>query len=498
MMELDRRSPGRSWLRLKLPPTPRFVGVMLILLAAMALIAVACSGSQSLEGHSEDQMEDQPSADTSEAVSAGTVSSSATTTAEASSSGTSSSGTPTTAAPTIAAPTTTSADVATTAVATTVATTTVVVRDVNVAQIPGGPRESTVSALREGMTAPSLPEPLVAPSEVISGGPPPDGIPSIDAPKFERATDIDFVQPQEAVIALTLNGDSRAYPVQVLIWHEIVNDTVGGEPVTVTYCPLCNTAIGYYRQLGDRILDFGTSGRLYNSALVMYDRQTESLWSHYTGQAIAGALTGSQLELIPVATVAFETFLAEHPNGLVMTRPAGVRRDYGRNPYTNYDQPDGSPFLFNGIADPRLAPQTRVLVIRHGGQAVAVVHEVLETQGVMTAVIGDVEVVAFHLPGTATPIEDSQVALGRDVGATAVHNPTVDGRQLTFTRVADAVSSAATAAFIDNETGSSWSLLGRALAGPLAGTQLESIEHVDTFWFAAAAFNSDIQILGAD
>ena len=369
-----------------------------------------------------------------------------------------------------------------------------VIVDVRVTQIPGGPRESTVSALREGMTAPLLPEPLVSPLDVLSGGPPPDGIPSIDAPEFERAADVGFLQPQEAVVTLTLNGDARAYPVQVLLWHEIVNDTVGGEPVTITYCPLCNTAIGYYRQLGDRIFDFGTSGRLYNSALVMYDRQTESLWAHYTGQAIAGALTGSQLELIPMATVAFETFLDEHPNGLVMTRPGGFGRQYGSNAYVNYDQPDGSPIFPVGTLDDRLPPQTRVLVVRHGDASVAVQLDTLSSAGVLPLSLGGTTVIALHLPGTATPIQNQQVAFGRDVGATGVFDPNVDGQALTFSRMPGAASSAGPGAFTDDQTGSTWSILGRALDGPLAGAQLQPIEHIDTFWFAAAAYDPEIEL----
>ena len=392
-------------------------------------------------------------------------------------------------------PTATSAPATTAAAAAPATTTTAPIIDLRVTQIRGGPRESTVSALREGMTAPLLPEPLVSPIDVLSGGPPPDGIPSIDAPDFERASDVEFLQSQEAVVTLTLNGDARAYPVQVMIWHEIVNDTVGGEPVTITYCPLCNTAIGYYRQLGDRIFDFGTSGRLYKSALVMYDRQTESLWAHYTGQAIAGALTGSQLELIPIATVAFETFVAEHPNGLVMKRPGGFGRSYGSNPYVGYDEPDGRPTFFGDVPDPRLPPQTRVLVIRHGGAAVAVELDTLQVGGVMPVDLGGVPVVAFHLPGTATPIQNQQVAFGRDVGATGVFDPTVDGQLLTFVRMPDAASSAGPGGFTDDQTGSTWTVLGRALDGPLVGNQLEPIEHVDTFWFAAAAYDPDIELI---
>lgn len=395
------------------------------------------------------------------------------------------------------APATSTSAPATTAAPTAAPVTTLAIIPLQVEQIPGDPPEVTVSALRDGISAPSLPEPLVSPLDIISGGPPPDGIPPIESPEFERASEVGYLQPQEAVVTLTINGDARAYPAQVMIWHEIVNDTIGGEPVTVTFCPLCNTAIAYHRRLGDRVFDFGTSGKLYNSALVMYDRQTESLWTHYTGQAIAGELTGTQLELIPMATVAFETFQAEHPDGLVLSRPAGFRRSYGSNPYVNYDAPDGTPFLFAGEPDDRLPPQTRVLVMRHAGDAVAVVHEMLQSEGVMTVDVGGTEVVAFHLPGTATPIQNSQVALGRDVGATAVYDPTVDGQQLTFARKPDAASSVEPGAFVDDQTGSTWSLLGRALDGPLAGAQLAPIEHIDTFWFAAAAFDPGIQLLDA-
>lgn len=429
-------------------------GVLVLVAAALMLIAAACAETSSSDQQAEP---DATGSDTTEAASND------------------------------AAP-------ATTAAASPSTTPAEVIVDVKVTQIPGGPRESTVSALREGMTAPLLPQPLVSPLDVLSGGPPPDGIPSIDAPEFERATDVGFLQPQEAVVTLTLNGDARAYPAQVLLWHEIVNDTVGGEPVTITYCPLCNTAIGYYRQLDDRIFDFGTSGRLYNSALVMYDRQTESLWAHYTGQAIAGALTGSQLELIPVATVAWETFLAEHPNGLVMTRPGGFGRQYGSNPYANYDQPDGQPIFFGGTLDPRLPPQTRVLVVRHGGASVAVQLDTLQSEGVLRLDLGGAPVVAFHLPGTATPIQSQQVAFGRDVGATGVFDPTVDGQVLSFARLPDAASSAGPGAFTDDQTGSTWTVLGRALDGPLAGTQLTAIEHLDTFWFAAAAYDPAIEL----
>ena len=173
-------------------------------------------------------------------------------------------------------------------------------------------REDVPSALRD-RRHPDHPAPLVDLSQIRSGGPPPDGIPPLEDPAFEPAGEVDWLPAAEPVLALEINGDARAYPLRIMTWHELVNGAVGGVPVTVSYCPLCNSAVAYDRRVGERILDFGTSGELFNSSLVMYDRQTESLWSHYTGTAVAGHLTGTELDLIPVQTVSFETFLSTYP-----------------------------------------------------------------------------------------------------------------------------------------------------------------------------------------
>ncbi|GIU89787.1 MAG: hypothetical protein KatS3mg010_0886 [Acidimicrobiia bacterium] len=184
-----------------------------------------------------------------------------------------------------------------------------------VRQAEPSPREDVVSGLSiaQGGSAGGAPEPLVDLREIRSGGPPPDGIPSIDEPVFVRAADVDFLADEEPVLALEIDGDARAYPVQILVWHEIVNDTVAGTPVAVTYCPLCNSAVAYDRRVEGRVLEFGTSGLLWNSALVMYDRQTETLWSHFTGQGIVGVLTGVELATFPVATVPWSVWRDAHP-----------------------------------------------------------------------------------------------------------------------------------------------------------------------------------------
>src|ERR687888_367313 len=173
---------------------------------------------------------------------------------------------------------------------------------------------SAASSNSPGDEAGSSPSPLVDPADITPGGPPPDGIPPIDHPKFESASSVNWLAPQEPVVAIDLHGDARAYPVQIFIWHEIVNDAVGGVPVTVTYCPLCNTGIAFKRPTIDgKLLDFGTSGKLYNSNLVMYDRETGSYWPQALGQAVTGPLTGTKLTLVPVQLVAWRDWRGAPP-----------------------------------------------------------------------------------------------------------------------------------------------------------------------------------------
>ena len=357
---------------------------------------------------------------------------------------------------------------------------------VTVEQVAASPREDTVSAL-ENPTADGLPTPLIDPSDLLAGGPPPDGIPAVDDPKFVRASTATFLEDDEPVLAIEVDGEARAYPIQIMTWHEIVNDTVAGRPVTVSYCPLCNSAIAYVRQLGDRVLDFGTSGTLYQSALVMYDRQTQSLWSHFTGQAVIGTLTGTQLELIPMSTVSWADWRKANPDGLVLSRDTGYDRDYGDNPYPGYDDVEDQPFLFKGEVDGRLAAKERVVGIRRGNDAVAIRTTKLFKRRVTEIEIGGAPVVVWLARGTASALDESSVATGRDVGATGAFDPTVDGRHLTF--------ESRKHGFRDRETGSTWDVLGNASAGPLAGSKLTAVEHVDTFWFAWAAFLPDTRIV---
>jgi hypothetical protein len=360
------------------------------------------------------------------------------------------------------------------------------VESFEVEQIPSDPAEVEISALTDP-EAEGLPDPLVDVDLIRSGGPPPDGIPPIDEPRFTAIADVDFLEDEEAVLALEIDGEARAYPIQIMMWHEIVNDTVGGIPVTVSFCPLCNSALAYDRRVDDRILDFGTSGSLYNSALVMYDRQTESLWSHFTAEAIVGTLTGSTLDTFPVATVSWDDFRNAHPDGIVLSRDTGHERAYGQNPYVGYDDPDDVPFLFEGEVDGRLAVKERIVGIRDGDLGVAVRLSELEAARVMEVTVGERDLVAWVKPGTASSLDAVSVAGGRDVGATGVFFPSVDGQHLTFESDGEG--------FRDRETGSRWDVLGQATDGPLAGSSLEGYPHVDTFWFAWVAFLPDTAVV---
>lgn len=328
------------------------------------------------------------------------------------------------------------------------------------------------------------PPPLVDPSQIVSGGPPPDGIPPIDEPKFEPASAVTSLVDKEPVIAVEIGGDARAYPAQVLLWHEIVNDTVGDVPVAVTYCPLCNTGIVFERPTIDgELLDFGTSGKLYHSNLVMYDRQTESYWPQALGQAVTGPLTGTELDLVPAQMLSWEDWRRANPDGKVLTRDTGDRRSYGTNPYVGYDQPGSRPFLFDGDIDPRLQPMERVLGVRVGKHAVAFPYGELRSDtgwGSGRARVGGRSVVVFWKAGTLSAVDAATIADSRDVGATGAFDPHVDGRVLTF--------QAGNEGIVDVETGSRWDLLGRAFEGPLAGRELDRVVGIESFWFDWAAF----------
>jgi len=325
-------------------------------------------------------------------------------------------------------------------------------------------------------------------SEISSGGPPRDGIPPIDRPRFETVDQAkSWLKPKEPVIHVAIGNDVRAYPLQILTWHEIVNDEVGGVPVAITFCPLCNTAIAFDRRVGTQTLDFGTSGNLRNSDLVMWDRQTESWWQQITGEAIVGELTGRQLQMLPATIVAWEEFARQFPQGRVLSRDTGYDRAYGENPYVGYDRVDTPPFLYDGELDGRLPPKERVVTVSLDGEDVAFPFSTLAERRVIHDTVGGQRIVVFWRPGTASALDRSEIADSRDIGATGVYEPAVDGRALTF-HWQDG-------AFVDRETSTRWNVLGQGIEGPLEGKHLTPRIHANHFWFAWAAFKPATRIV---
>ncbi len=353
--------------------------------------------------------------------------------------------------------------------------------------LPAGP-----SAL-DDMRDDRFPDPLVDLNQIISGGPPPDGIPPIDVPRFLRISDnLEFLPANEPVVALEINGDARAYPIRAMVWHEIVNDVVGGVPVTVTYCPLCNSAATYDRRIDGAETTFGTSGLLFASALVMYDRATESLWTHFNGEAVVGVLTGARLEEYPSPLLSWGDFRSAYPAGQVLDFEAsGFDRDYGRNPYLGYDAEANTPFLFRGALDDRAKAMQRVVGIEAGDASSAFsLSAVSGGEGKATmAAVGSTPVAIFWTPGQSSALDTSAITEGRDVGSVGVFVPELDGRTLSF--------AFEDGRFVDEETGSSWTITGEAIDGDLAGSRLERIPHLDTFWFAWSTYQPGTELIGS-
>ena len=319
--------------------------------------------------------------------------------------------------------------------------------------------------------------------EIVSGGPPKDGIPAIREPVFETVGEADlWLADQEPVQFVELNGDSAAYPLQILVWHELAQDTVGGVPVVVTYCPLCNTGVVFKRTLEGRVLDFGACGNLRFSNLIMFDRQTESWWQQVTGRGIVGDLTGQQLEFVPSNIISWGDLKRIHPDAKVLGRKTGYVRDYGTNPYHRYDTGD-SPFLYDGPSDGRLPAIERVVAVDLGEESLTVPFSTLALQPVINIAFGGRDLAVFFKQGTVSALDSAIIAESRDVGATGVFDANLNGRKLTF-GVVDGV-------ITDAETGSIWNILGRAETGPLAGTRLEPVVHGNHFWFSWAVFKPD-------
>lgn len=252
-------------------------------------------------------------------------------------------------------------------------------------------------------------------SEIMSGGPPKDGIPALDDPTFLQAGEETRLDDREPVITLELDGEvPRAYPIRYLTWHEIVNDTVGGLPVAVTFCPLCNSGITFDRRTPAGVLSFGVSGMLRHSDMIMYDRETESWWQQAIGEAVVGRLVGTELQSLPSWMESWAEFRMRNPQGIVMDQPTGHRRDYGRNPYVRYDSAD-RPFLFDGEMPPHdIPPLARVVRVGERAWPLTRIAEAGE--------IAEAGVVLDWSAGQASALDTADIGAGRDVGTVRVRD----------------------------------------------------------------------------
>jgi hypothetical protein len=343
---------------------------------------------------------------------------------------------------------------------------------------------------RDGIP-PVYPEGYVYPEQIVRlGGTEPtyqNGYRSIDAAN-------EIFDDQAPVISVELNGDARAYPLGVLTRHEIANTEIGGQPVAVTFCPLCNSALVFDRVIDGQEFHFGVSGFLRNSDLIMWDHETESWWQQATGEAIVGEMVGTQLEFVTSSLVSYGDFKSVFPDGQVFvaeTSDGNVAQNYDYNPYTNYDSNDGRPFLFRGELDDRLPPTERVVGFNGDETDIAYPFEALEERVVINDTVDGESIVVFWQPGQRSALDGSTISESREVGSATVFDPTLDdGTVLTF--YADGVT------IRDEQTDSAWSIFGQAIDGELEGESLFQYRSATHFWFAWSAFFPETDVWSAE
>ncbi len=287
--------------------------------------------------------------------------------------------------------------------------------------------------------------------QFVSAGPGRDGIPPIDDPVYVSVSEADpWLADGEPILRVELDGDVRGYPIQVLIWHEIVNTELGGRPIVVTFCPLCNTALAFEREADGQVLDFGSTGNLNSNDLVMYDRQTESWWQQFGGAAVVGELSGTELVQVPSTILAWNDFKAAHPAASVLSRDTGFDRPYGGRPYGGYDEL-GSPTVVGSknTTDDRVPRKERVVFVERGDESIAIPFSALEAAGVMKVEVAEDLLEVTWLPDVLSPFGSADHPDGKEVGSAEVRLV---------------------------ETG-------------------EIVAFDTPFWFAVAAFRSDVQVV---
>ncbi len=319
---------------------------------------------------------------------------------------------------------------------------------------------------------------LVPCDEIVSGGPPKDGIPAISDPEKISAEEAVWLNDEDVVLGIVRKGEACAYPLRIFFWHEIVNDTLGGERSIITYCPLTGTGMHFDGKAGGTKSDFGVSGRLWNSNLILYNRSgPESWWSQMKAKAITGPMMGQELEQLPVVETRWETWRELYPDTKVQSKFTGYARDYSRYPYGNYESLDAPPFMWSireKYLDRSFPPKLRVLGIVGKYNTKAYPFDILEHNEVVNDVFEGQPLLIVHH-------HKSRMAV-------AFERRIEDGRILTFSKYDRKNTSPF--ALMDNETGSTWTIMGEAIAGPLEGEKLKQRpDGIIAFWFAWAAFH---------
>ena len=319
---------------------------------------------------------------------------------------------------------------------------------------------------------------------------PRDAIPPIDDPSFETVDEADeWLEEDEPGLLVDVDDVVRFYPIRILHRHEIVNDEFADVPVAVTYCPLCNTGIAFDRRVDGDVLRMGVSGLLRNSDLVMWDDATQSLWQQITGEAIVGELTGTRLEPLASAIVRWADFRDNNPDSEVLGRDQGFGIPYGQNPYVGYSSrnaPIGG--FFTAELDDRFPALERVVAVTVDESTTGYPFSIISESRVVNDEVGGTAIAIFWgAPSTTDALDSFQVADGQAIGTGVAFDPVVDGRRLTF-------ASPDVDVFVDEETGSTWTLQGLAVDGPLAGAELALLPHRNEFWFAFTAFFPDAEV----
>jgi len=343
--------------------------------------------------------------------------------------------------------------------------------------------------LRPGPWKTDLSKKTIDLRELRSGGPPKDGIPAIFEPRFVGVDEAEaWIADKEPVLMVRYAGEARAYPLQLLIFHELANDQIGDLPILVSYCPLCNSTITFDRRIDGVVHTFGVSGMLRNSDMVMYDRQTDSLWQQLTGDGLVGEHTGKQLRLVSSQVVPWDSFAKNFPDGKVLSRRTGHARRYGTTPYGGYEFSNRLMFPVPVTRRVNVRPMERMLTLTVAGKVRAYTFDSLRRHKVTEGKIKDHRYVVFYEPTTLTTMDTRSIADSRAVGSVGVFSTELDSERLKFEFKNGKV--------FDKATRSTWDFLGRAVDGPLEGKQLESIEHGVYYAFAVLAFYPNAELVG--